>query len=431
MPALVHPDWAKNVSIYQLNTRQFTPEGTLAAAQQHLPRIQKLGCDLVWLMPVNPIGQQNRKGSLGSPYSVCDYFSVNPELGTLADLRAFVDAAHQRGMHVILDWVANHTSWDHPLTLEHPEWYLRDWKGDFAPTHWWDWEDIIELDYTQQGVRDYMIEAMAYWVRQAGVDGFRCDVAGFVPTDFWEQARARLRTIKPELFMLAEWESRELHHEAFNMTYALTWVETMGRIARGQADVGQLRIFYSWDGKAFPGASMRMMMVSNHDLNAWEGTEFERLGPALEAAMALSVLGRGMPLVYSGQEAGNEKRLAFFERDPIVWRDHPNGQLYRTLLHLKKNTSVLWNGPWGAPMINVANSCPQHVLSFVRRNAEHQIFAVFNFSDQPLDVQLREALYPGTYTDILTGEQVKMPADHTLPLPPWAWWAGIRQQGQI
>jgi hypothetical protein len=188
-----HPEWTKNATIYQINTRHFTPEGTFRAAEAHLPRLKAMHIDIVWLMPVHEIGQLNRKGTLGSPYSVRDYYSVNPEFGTLADLKHFVDAAHALGLKVILDWVANHTAWDNVLVSQHPDWYDRDHKGNFRPTPWWDWSDIIDLDFRQPGLRKYMTEAMKYWVREVGVDGYRCDVAGFVPVDFWNKVRRGTR----------------------------------------------------------------------------------------------------------------------------------------------------------------------------------------------------------------------------------------------
>jgi len=209
-----HPEWSKNATIYQINTRQFTDEGTFRAAEKHLPRLKDLGVVILWLMPVNEIGEKGRKGTLGSPYAVKDYYSVNPEFGTLDDLKHFVNAAHEAGMYVILDWVANHTAWDNPLVSEHPEWYARDWKGDFCPTPWWDWVDIIDLDYQHEALRKYMTDVMKYWVSEVNIDGYRCDVAGFVPTDFWNNVRKELDAIKP-VFMLAEWEARDLHVEAF------------------------------------------------------------------------------------------------------------------------------------------------------------------------------------------------------------------------
>jgi glycosidase len=420
-----HPDWSKNATIYQINTRQFTTEGTFRAAEEHLPRLKALGVGILWLMPVQEIGQKNRKGTLGSPYAVKDYYAVEPELGTLEDLRHFVSAAHRQGLYVLLDWVANHTAWDSNLVTEHPDWYARDWKGDFRPTPWWDWVDVIDLDYDNVDLRRYMTEAMKYWVREVGVDGYRCDVAGFVPTDFWNTVRAELDEIQP-VFMLAEWESRDLHALAFDMTYAWSWNETLHRIATGKGDLEQLRIYYSWNEKAYPVDSMRMTFVSNHDKNAWEGTEFEQFGEALEAAIVLSVVGEGMPLIYSGQEAGNDKRLEFFERDPIHWRDHPMGELYRSLFALKHSNSALWNAHWGARMIDVPNSATHAVFSFVRRNEQDKVFAVFNFSGEPQTVTFSEALCQGDYVDYFTGADVDVDAATTMMMDPWAFRVLVR-----
>ncbi len=415
---ITHPEWTKNAVIYQINTRQFTEEGTLAAAEEHIPRLKDLGVDILWLMPIHEIGQKHRKGSLGSPYAVKDYYSVNAHLGTLADLKQFVAAAHQHEMYVILDWVANHTAWDCNLVTEHPEWYARDWKGDFCPTPWWDWPDIIDLDYQHSALREYMTKAMKYWISEAGIDGYRCDVAGFVPTDFWNNVRKELDAIKP-VFMLAEWESRDLHAEAFDMTYAWSWNEAVHRIAMHQANLNGLFVFYSWNQKAFPEDSMRMTFVSNHDKNAWEGTEFEQFGDGLKTAMVLSVIGEGMPLVYNGQEAGNFKRLEFFERDPIEWKSHPNGDLYKSLFALKKANTALWNARWGARMINVPNSAPLEVLSFVRQNERDKVFAVLNFSAQRQNVAFQESLFCGKYLDYFSERPVELGESFRLPLAPW------------
>ncbi len=415
-----HPEWSRNAVIYELNTRQFTEEGTFRAAEAQLPRLKELGIDIVWLMPIHPIGEKNRKGTLGSPYSVRDYFGVNPEFGTLEDLRSFVDRAHELGLYVILDWVANHTAWDNPLVEQHPEWYERDWKGDFRPTPWWDWSDIIDLDYGQPGVRRYMAEALKYWVREVGIDGYRCDVAGYVPLDFWNTVRRELDAIRP-VFMLAEWESRDLHAEAFDMTYAWSWYDAMHAIAMGKADVNALYGYYSANESAWPRDAYRMTHVANHDKNSWDGTQFEQFGDALNAAIVLSVVGEGMPLVYSGQEAGNPKRLEFFEKDPIEWREHPVGELYRDLFALKKETRALWNGRWGALMEHVPNSAPSRVFSFVRRNADEQVFAVFNFSADALRVTFDESLYHGEYREFFSGDEVALDEEFALELPAWGY----------
>jgi glycosidase len=416
-----NPEWTKAAVIYQINTRQFTKEGTFQAAARELPRLKALGVDILWLMPVHRIGEKNRKGTLGSPYSVQDYYSVNPEFGTLADLKSFVKAAHAQKMYVILDWVANHTAWDNVLVKEHPEWYERDYKGDFRPTPWWDWSDIINLNYRREGLRRYMTEALKYWVREADIDGYRCDVAGFVPVDFWNNARRELDRIKP-VFMLAEWESRDLHAEAFDMTYAWSWYEAVHQVALGKkTDLSGIFVYYSWNESSYPKEAMRMTFVSNHDKNAWEGTEFENFGPALPAAMVLSVVGEGMPLIYNGQEAGNTKRLEFFEKDPIVWKQHPNGELYRQLIALKKKNTALWNGRWGATMIHVPNSAPAQVLSFVRANESDKVFAVINFSAAPQTVTFRETLYHGAYTDYFAKRTVALDASAKIVLEPWSY----------
>lgn len=422
---LIHPEWSKNATIYQINTRQFTEGGTFKAAESHLPRLKELGVDILWLMPIHEIGQKNRKGTLGSPYAVKDYLSVNSEFGTLEDLKHFVQEAHRMGMYVILDWVANHTAWDNLLVEEHPEWYERDWKGDFQPSPWRDWDDIIDLDYQQPLLREYMTEALKYWVRVADVDGYRCDVAGFVPLEFWNQARRELDAIKP-VFMLAEWESRDLHLEAFDMTYGWSWYDFMHLIATGRDNVNRLFYYYSHNEKEYPADVMRMLFVSNHDKNSWEGTEYEQFGDALEAVIALSVTSEGMPLLYNGQEAGNTKRLEFFEKDPIQWKSDPIGELYKSLFELKKKNTALWNGKWGARMIQIPNNKLAQVFSFVRQNEKDKVFAVFNFSAEPQSVKFQESLYHGKYTDHIHGNQVELSETTQLEMSPWEYYIFVK-----
>ena len=323
-------------------------------------------------------------------------------------------------MHVILDWVANHSSWDNPLVTQHPEWYSRDWQGQFHPTSWNDWSDIIEFDYEQPGLRRYMTEALKYWVREAGIDGYRCDVAGFVPLDFWVNARRELDAIRP-VFMLAEWEATDLHADAFDATYAWGWYSAARDATTGGRGASPLRGYYSTNDNAWPRAAMRMTFVTNHDKNSWDGTEFEVFGPGLEAAIVLSVVGDGVPLVYNGQEAGNGKRLAFFDRDPIAWKAHPNGELYRRLIALKKEHRALWNAGWGARMIDVPNSAQASVLSFVRAGEGDKVFAAFNFSATPLRVSFQDALVEGRYRDFGTGEAVTLGPDGSIDLPGWGY----------
>lgn len=417
---LRHPEWSKNATIYQLNTRQFTKEGTFQSAQTQLPRLKELGIDIIWLMPIHKIGEKNRKGTLGSPYSVKDYYSVNPEFGNLEDLKNFVTAAHNQGMYVILDWVANHTAWDNILVQQHPDWYEKDYKGNYRPTPWWDWSDIIDLDYSKPEVRKYMTEALKYWVKEVNIDGYRCDVAGFVPVDFWNNVRKELDAIKP-VFMLAEWESRDMHAEAFDMTYAWSWNETVHKICKEKSDVNDLYIYYSWNECAFPANSMRMTFVSNHDKNAWEGTMWEQFGEGLEAAIVLSVIGEGVPLIYNGQEAGNTKRLEFFEKDPIQWQEHPIGNLYKKLFALMHDNTALWHAKWGATMIKVPNNYESEVFSFVRQNDKDKVFAVFNFSKNPHLVEFKELLFSGDYIDFASNKKVTLYQNTKIELKPWSY----------
>jgi glycosidase len=263
-----------------------------------------------------------------------------------------------------------------------------------------------------------MTAALKYWVTAADVDGYRCDVAGFVPVDFWNNVRRELDAIKP-VFMLAEAESRDLHAEAFDLTYAWGWYEAMHQVATGKADLGALIGYYSGNEGSFPPDCMRMTFVSNHDKNAWDGTGPEQFGDALEAAIALSVVGDGLPLIYNGQEAGESKRLKFFEKDPIEWKAHPVGELYRKLFALKKAHPALWNAHWGATMIRVPNSASAEVLSFVRRNDHDKVFAVFNLSKEARTVKFEETLFPGAYTDGFGGDRVELTASTALSLPPW------------
>ena len=324
-------------------------------------------------------------------------------------------------MHVILDWVANHTAWDNPLVDRAPRVVRARLEGRLPPDVLVDWADIIDLDYGQPGLRRYMTEAMKYWVREADIDGYRCDVAGFVPLDFWNNVRRELDAIKP-VFMLAEWEARDLHAEAFDATYAWSWYDRCTRGRDGQARTSA-RCAATTPGTTvrYPRDAMRMTFVSNHDKNAWEGTEFEQFGDGLEAAIVLSVVGEGMPLIYNGQEAGNDRRLAFFERTRSRGSEHPNGELYRQLFALKKANTALWNAHWGARMIDVPNTAPDKVLSFVRANEHDKVFAVFNFSGSPVRVGFADALFTGRYDEFATGRATALAEGARLELPAWGY----------
>ena len=419
------PEWTKDAVIYQVNTRQYSQGGTFKAVEADLERIKSLGVDILWFMPIHPIGETKRKGSLGSPYAVKDFQAVNPDLGKLEDFKSLVDAAHDQDMKVIIDWVANHTAWDNPLITEHPEYYTRNENGEMQHPPETDWFDVADLDYSQSGLRDYMTESLLYWVRDVGIDGYRCDVAGMVPTNFWNSVRPKLDAIKP-VFMLAEWQEPALHEKAFDASYAWRWKEIMQDIVKGKADARDIAGYYTDYQQNWPKGAMRMAYTENHDQNTWDGTTDEIYGDALGAAMALSFVGDGIPLIYNGQEANHQTRLAFFEKDLINWQDHPQKDFITKLTSLKENNSVLWNGSWGAAMEILSNYNPEQVLSFTRKDNKSAIIAVFNLSNKAAEVGFSDKLTDGEYKALNSGDLVTLNANTKLSLQPWEYRIYIR-----
>ncbi len=417
---LKHPEWSKNATIYEVNIRQFTAEGTFKAFESHLPKLKELGIDIIWLMPINPIGEKNRKGKMGSYYSVKDYYGVNPQLGTKEDLIALVKKIHSMGMHVIVDWVANHSAWDNELATTHPEWYSKTPEGNFQPTPWYDWDDVIDFDYDQPGIRKYMSEALKYWVKETDIDGYRCDVAGFIPVDFWDNVRKELDAIKP-VFMLAEWEARDMHKNAFDATYSWSLWDKMKDATTGKKPIGGLVEYMAHDVSTFPRDGYRMTFTENHDKNSWEGNQFSNFGDGLKTCMVLAGTVNGMPLVYSGQEAGLDRSLAFFEKDTIAWKQHPFFDIYKKLFELKHKNQALWNGAWGGEMIRIFNDKPTQVISFSREKNGDQVIPIFNFSNAPVTVKLNSKYQKGTYNELFTGNKFELKGDDIINLPAWGY----------
>lgn len=407
--AMTHVPWSRQAGIYQVNVRQYTPEGTLTAFAKQLPRLKKMGVDIIWLMPVQPIGKLNRKGSLGSYYSISHYTEVNPEFGSLDDMRALVRQAHRLGMKVILDWVANHTAWDHPWTGAHKDWYKLDAKGELYPVTFNEgatpeyWTDVVALNYDSTALRDAMIAAMAFWVREVDLDGFRCDVASLVPTSFWERARKELDALKP-MFMLAESDKADLHRAAFDMTYSWDLADLFKAIGKGQAGAPALRDWVGRQQQGYPSHAYRMRFTSNHDFNSWQGSDAELYGPAHQALAMLSFTLPGMPLIYGGQEAGLAKRLQFFEKDPINWKTRKLEGFYTQMLALKKHNPALANGQYGAPveLLDVGND---RVFAFRRKVPRNVVTVVVNLSGTPQAYKLPDA----------------QPGAKPRTLAPWRW----------
>lgn len=419
------PEWTKNAVIYEVNIRQYTPEGTFKAFETHLPRLKELGVDVLWLMTIHPISEKNRKGSLGSYYAVKDYKGINPEFGTLEDFKSLVNKAHEMGFKVIIDWVANHTGWDNQWITDHPEWYTKDSLGNIIPPNP-DWSDIADLNFDSQPMRRAMIDAMDYWVKETNIDGFRCDVAWGVPQDFWEAATASLDSIKP-VYMLAEDEDHPaLLEKAFESNYAWKLHHILNEVAQGKKTAADIQKYYTDSVNKYAPGAFPMQFITNHDENSWQGTEYERMGEAVKTFAALTFTIEGIPLLYSGQEAGLNKRLLFFEKDTINWSNLEMQKYYQSLISLKKSNEALWNGTAGAPMVFVGTSAPQQVLAFTREKDKNQVLAVFNLSTQPVEatIQLPQA---GDYQEYFSGETTTLEKGSTIKLDKWGYQVLVRR----
>lgn len=418
-PERTHPIWSKDAVVYEMNVRQYTPEGTFTAILPHLDRLQELGVDIIWLMPIQPIGEKNRKGTLGSYYSIKDYTAINPEFGTAADFQQLVDSIHAKGMYVILDWVANHTAWDHPWASEHPEWYQQNPEGQFVPPLGSDWSDVIALNYEATGVQEAMTDAMRYWVEEFDIDGYRCDVAGFVPRDFWNDVRVQLDSIKP-VWMLAEWNARDLHDHAFDATYAWSFHEAMHKVHKGEMNAAGLKYNMAEWCNATPLDDYQMLFTTNHDKNAWEGTLEEFFGPLYEAFVVLTFTAEGIPLIYSGQEAGFDEPLAFFEKDTIAWREDPMDDLFKTLAQLKTDQPALWNGNAGGKMWPLITNNEAHIYSFVRIKEGHpKVLVTTNLAAETQSFQYKNSLPIGKYSGVFSGSSLTIEQGTRIELLPY------------
>jgi len=411
-----HPDWSYDATIYEVNIRQYTPEGTFKAFETQLPRLQKLGVKILWIMPINPIGKEARKGKLGSYYSVQNYKEINPEYGNLTDFKQLVKKAHDLGFKVIIDWVANHTSRDNNWIAPHPEWYKKDSTGKIATQ--FDWTDVAKLDYKNKEMRAAMVDAMQYWIKEANIDGFRCDVAMEVPTDFWNQTYPLLKSIKPDIFMLAEAEKPELQDSAFDMSYSWKLHSLMNGIAQGKKKVADIDKYLHSEDSLFKPNAYRMLFTSNHDENSWNGTEFERMKDATKTFAAFTFVMPGMPLIYTGQEAGFNKRLRFFEKDTVTFPVNGYATFYQQLVELKKSNSALWNGEKGAKLVKIASSVPE-VYAFIRQNENDKVIAVFNLSPKKQKVTLDATAYAGTYASFPDKASVEVKPKLAYTLNPW------------
>ncbi|MEO7800681.1 MAG: alpha-amylase family glycosyl hydrolase [Ginsengibacter sp.] len=399
-----HPEWSYDSNIYEVNVRQYTAEGTFKAFADHLPRLRQMGVEILWFMPITPIGFKGRKGSLGSYYAVSHYTDVNPEFGSLQDFKDIVSGAHDLGFKVIVDWIANHTSNDNSWIEQHPDFYLYDDNKAIINPH--GWSDVSQLDYTNNNMRHAMIDAMKYWITGCDIDGFRCDMAHLVPLDFWASAKLALKDVKPDLFWLAECEAIE-YHTVFDATYTWKWMHTSEDNLKANLNVDDyLSVLNDYNNEFMPEA-LRVYFTSNHDENSWNGTEYEKYGEAAEMFAVFSCTWNGLAMIYSGQEMPNYKRLKFFEKDSIEWSGiFSLHDFYKTLLTLRKNNKALRAGDPAVITRKVPTNYDEKIFAFQRKIEDQSIVVILNFSEFITDVRLIESL--NKHRNVFTGDIIDL-----------------------
>jgi glycosidase len=398
--------WARNTNVYEVNTRQYTPEGTFQAFFAHLPRLAEMGIEVLWFMPITPISMVNRKGSLGSYYACSSYTSINPEFGSVKDFKSIIDKAHALGMKVIIDWVANHTGCDHEWTKSHPAFYKRNHEGSFYDAHGWD--DVIDLNYENHEMRQAMIACMKYWIVECGIDGFRCDMAMLTPVDFWHQARQQLE-LEKQLFWLAELDPLEnpSYMRVFDAAYTWKWMHATKQFKdEGARHIHILRETLLQYGN-MPPNTLPAWFTSNHDENSWNGTEYEKYGEMASALAVLSCTWNGLPLIYSGQELPNYKRLPFFDKDCIEWEEEPRlHSFYKKLLELRKQHACFQANTAKTNTFLLRNSVDHHVFCFKRTSSDAVVLVCINFSPYDLhQVEIEMGDEAGVYVDLFSDEQ--------------------------
>ena len=400
-------DWPKNPLIYEVNLRQHTAEGTIKSFAREIPKLKELGVNVIWFMPVQPIGMKKRKAKgdlfvediadpqlrkkyLGSPYSISNYTAVNPDYGSLSDFKNVVRACQASGIKVILDWVGNHTAWDHPWISEHPEWYTKDKNGNITDPlneegNSIGWTDVADLNYSNTAMTDEMVKCMKFWLDSTGIDGFRCDVAMSVPSAFWNKARKELETDGRKIFMLAESEEHDMGQfkGAFNAYYGWELHHAMNEVAKGKKKALYLDTLLKKKLRTFPSNVYSMNFITNHDENSWNGTEFERMKNCWKAMAVFVFTAPGIPLLYTGQEYGNNIRLKFFEKDTIQPQtDLDYYGFYRSLGQLRTQYSALGTSP-ELNTFQPLKSKNKNILIFKRGTADQQFWVCLNLSSKP------------------------------------------------
>lgn len=404
--------WALRANVYEVNLRQYTKEGTLQAFAAHLPRLADMGVTVLWFMPITPISLKGRLGSLGSYYACSDYTAINPEFGTEQYFIHLVNAAHTLGMKVIIDWVANHTGQDHVWTVSNPNFYMQDDQKNFTERN--GWKDVIDLNYDNHEMRAAMINAMRYWIDTAGIDGFRCDMAHLVPLNFWIEARQALDAVKP-LYWLAECEDVR-YFEAFDTTYAWAFMHASGSINRHEPNLKP--VFDQLDVYASEGTNThKLFFTSNHDENSWNGTEYEKYGVTAKAWAVFTATWGGLPLVYSGQEIPNHKRLLFFDKDQLAWPEQTTQialhAFYKSLFSLRANNDAVVLGQ--TQMLQTPY--PSSIIGFIKKHQNNVVLVLLNISEHNrLAFEISHPLLVGKFEQIFSGLQFSFSGNEKFEL---------------
>ena len=412
-----HTKWSYQANIYEVNVRQYTAAGTFEAFAEHLPRLKDMGVKILWFMPVTPISVKGRLGSLGSYYAAQSYVDVNPEFGTLEDFKQLVKKAHEMDFKVILDFVANHTGNDHPWIKEHPAYYVHDDNNKPVNPH--GWTDVSELDYTNKRLRAEMVNAMKFWVKQCDIDGFRCDMAHLVPLDFWINARKKVSKVKDGLFWLAECEEPE-YHEVFDATYTWRWMHASHEFYQGKMNLQSLLTVLYKSVTEFPATGLRAYFTTNHDENSWNGTTYEKYGDAAQLFAVFSCTWNGIPLIYSGQELPNKKRLKFFDKDQIDWTDEIElHHFYKTLLTLKAGNPALRGGDIDVLTRIISHPDDHEVFSFLRKKGKSQVLVVLNCCHSARDFEVKQV--QGVFRNVFGGPDIHFGVQNHVSLDAWGY----------
>lgn len=414
-------DWIYATNIYEVNLRQYTKEGNFKAFAKHLPRLKTMGVQTLWFMPITPISQTEKKGSLGSYYASSDYVSINPEFGSMQDFKELVVRAHELEFKVIIDWVANHTGCDHVWTKQHPDWYEKESNGNFVKASGMD--DIIELDFTKADMRKAMIDAMRFWVNECDIDGFRCDLAFWVELSFWQEAIPQLNQIKP-LFWFAEADPMEHpeYMQLFDAAYTWKWMHKTEEWYKNKLPLQELTTVLN-NYEITPG--IKTWFTSNHDENSWNGTEYDKYGDAAQVLAVHSCTWPGIPLIYSGQELPNKKMLKFFDKDTIEWKKNCELQaFYKTLLQLHSNNPAL-NA--NSDIFPLHTSRDGNVLAYLRKDKDYEVIVFLNFSDHPVCFILLDNWVSGKFKEVFTAKHNDFSRQRDFELNAWSWLVYVKK----